>query len=166
MDGYAAYQTATKSGADGPASATLAFCWAHVRRKFFEAKQFAPACEQVLGLIGEVYAIEADLPVEYMLKLWGGLTVFLNNPVVPIDNNHVERQMRDRVMGRKNHLTRPPGAMSRRPPWHEGFMKRQTRPTTCKRASCCGRSPRGAPRASCPARRRRSPGWPSRRMDA
>ncbi|WP_224372293.1 IS66 family transposase [Hyalangium versicolor] len=35
VDGYAAYQTATKSGADGPAAATLAFCWAHVRRKFF-----------------------------------------------------------------------------------------------------------------------------------
>ena len=153
VDGYAAYQTATKSGPDGPAPATLAFCWAHVRRKFFEAKQFAPACEEVLRLIAEVYAIEADLPgwyaltaeerqaalaqrlavrqqrsapvverirqwalaqraapgsafrkaLEYMLKLWDGLTVFLRNPVVPIDNNHVERQMRDMVMGRKNH---------------------------------------------------------------
>ena len=40
--------------------------------------------------------------LEYMLKLWGGLSVFLDNPVVPIDNNHVERQMRDMVMGRKN----------------------------------------------------------------
>ncbi|AKF87009.1 hypothetical protein MFUL124B02_36350 [Myxococcus fulvus 124B02] len=38
-----------------------------------------------------------------MLKLWDGLSVFLCNPVVPIDNNHVERQMRDMVMGRKNH---------------------------------------------------------------
>ena len=153
VDGYAAYQTATKSGADGPAPATLAFCWAHVRRKFFEAQQFAPACEEVLELLGQVYAVEADLPewyalseeerpavlaqrramrqqhsapvverirqwalaqraapgsafrkaLEYMLKLWEGLTVFLDNPVVPIDNNHVERQMRDMVMGRKNH---------------------------------------------------------------
>jgi hypothetical protein len=33
VDGYAAYQTATKSGADGPASCSLVFCWAHVRRK-------------------------------------------------------------------------------------------------------------------------------------
>ncbi|MFB1485492.1 transposase, partial [Corallococcus sp. RDP092CA] len=55
VDGYAAYQTATKSGPDGPSPATLAFCWAHVRRKFFEAKQFAPACEEVLRLIAEVY---------------------------------------------------------------------------------------------------------------
>lgn len=41
--------------------------------------------------------------LEYTLKLWNGLTVFLSNPVVLIDNNHVERQMRDMVMGRKNH---------------------------------------------------------------
>ncbi len=33
-----------------------------MRRKFFEAQQFAPACEEVLKLIGELYAIEADLP--------------------------------------------------------------------------------------------------------
>ncbi|MCY1043201.1 transposase [Corallococcus sp. bb12-1] len=32
--------------ADGPAPATLAFCWAHVRRKFFEAKQFAPLAKR------------------------------------------------------------------------------------------------------------------------
>jgi transposase len=153
VDGYAAYQTATKSGADGPAPATLAFCWAHVRRKFFEARKFSPACEEVLGLIGQLYALEADLPdvhalgdeartaalahrqalrqqqsapvverirqwalaqralpgsafrkaLEYMLGLWSGLTVFLANPVVPLDNNHVERQLRDVVLGRKNH---------------------------------------------------------------
>ncbi|NPC53548.1 IS66 family transposase [Corallococcus sp. AB032C] len=153
VDGYAAYQTATKSGADGPAPATLAFCWAHVRRKFFEAQKVAPACKQVLTLIGELYAIEADLPgwyalggetrqaalahrcavrqqksaplverirqwalaqralpgsafrkaLEYMLGLWSGLTLFLTHPQVPLDNNHVERQLRDMVLGRKNH---------------------------------------------------------------
>jgi hypothetical protein len=67
VDGYAAYQTATKSGMDGPCPATLAFCWAHVRRKFFEARQFAPACEEALRLIGQLYAIEADLPGWYAL---------------------------------------------------------------------------------------------------
>jgi hypothetical protein len=41
--------------------------------------------------------------LEYMLKLWGGLCVFLSTPVVPIDNNHVERQMRAMVLGRKDH---------------------------------------------------------------
>ena len=153
VDGYAAYQTATKAGADGPAPATLAFCWAHVRRKFVEALKFEPACQQVLEFIGQLYAMEEDLPdwhalesqalldalaqrlavrqqqsaplterikewalaqralpdstfrkaLEYMLELWSGLTVFLHNPRVPLDNNHVERQMRDVVLGRKNH---------------------------------------------------------------
>jgi hypothetical protein len=45
-----------------------------------------------------------------MLELWSGLTVFLRNPRVPLDNNHVERQMRDVVLGRKNHY----GSMSQR----------------------------------------------------
>jgi transposase len=153
VDGYASYQTATKSAQEGPAPATLAFCWAHVRRKFVEALRFQPACEQVLELIGQLYAIEEDLPdwhalegqaqqdalahrlvvrqqqsaplveriktwalsqkafpdsafrnaLEYMLELWKGLTVFLHNPRVPLDNNHVERQLRDMVVGRKNH---------------------------------------------------------------
>nr|CAF05658.1 hypothetical protein [Archangium disciforme] len=170
VDGYAAYQTATKSSADGPCPATLAFCWAHVRRKFFEAQQFAPACKEVLDLIGELYAVEADLPgwyalegeerqaalahrlavrqqksaplterirdwahaqralpgsafrkaLEYMLNLWAGLTVFLTQPQVPLDNNHVERQLRDMVIGRKNLKTarlrgEAPGHYLRRP---------------------------------------------------
>jgi transposase len=38
-----------------------------------------------------------------MLNLWSGLTVFLTQPQVPLDNNHVERQLRDMVIGRKNH---------------------------------------------------------------
>ncbi|WNG29251.1 IS66 family transposase [Cystobacter fuscus] len=153
VDGYAAYQTATKSSADGPASCSLVFCWAHVRRKFVEAEKVAPACAQVLSLIGQLYAIEAGLPdphalegelqaaalahrlavrreksaplvasirewalaqralpgsalrkaLEYMLELWSGLTVFLSNAWVPLDNNLVERQLRDMVLGRKNH---------------------------------------------------------------
>ncbi|WAM25152.1 IS66 family transposase [Myxococcus sp. NMCA1] len=110
-------------------------------------------CAEVLSLIGQLYAIEADLPqphvlqgeqqaaalaqrlavrqeksaplvaairewalaqrslpgsalrkaLEYMLELWSGLTVFLSNPWVPLDNNLVERQLRDMVVGRKNH---------------------------------------------------------------
>jgi len=41
--------------------------------------------------------------VNYMLKLWPGLTVFLNDPKVPLDNNHAERALRGVVVGRKNH---------------------------------------------------------------
>ena len=38
------------------------------RRKFFEAQKFAPACKEVLELIGELYALEADLPGWYALE--------------------------------------------------------------------------------------------------
>jgi len=40
--------------------------------------------------------------VTYMLKLWQGLTVFLSDPRIPIDNNHAEREIRDIVVGREN----------------------------------------------------------------
>ena len=38
-----------------------------------------------------------------MLNLWHGLTVFIENPWVVLDNNFVERQIRPLVVGRKNH---------------------------------------------------------------
>jgi len=41
--------------------------------------------------------------VEYMLGLWLGLTRFLDDPRVPLDNNAVERALRGAVIGRKNH---------------------------------------------------------------
>ena len=41
--------------------------------------------------------------VEYMLGLWSGLTRFLDDPRVPLDNNAVQRALRGAVIGRKNH---------------------------------------------------------------
>lgn len=41
--------------------------------------------------------------IAYMLGLWPGLLSFLANPLIPLDNNLVERQMRGPVVGRKNH---------------------------------------------------------------
>ena len=41
--------------------------------------------------------------VEYMGSLWDGLTLFLKEPEVDIDNNAVERALRGVVVGRKNH---------------------------------------------------------------
>ena len=40
--------------------------------------------------------------VRYMLKHWNGLTLFLENPKVPLDNNAAERVLRGPVVGRKN----------------------------------------------------------------
>nr|WP_236673267.1 IS66 family insertion sequence element accessory protein TnpB [Comamonas sp. JC664] len=46
VGGYAAYQTATKSGPDGPAPATLAFCWAHVPPRTRPARRARPRTHQ------------------------------------------------------------------------------------------------------------------------
>lgn len=152
-DGYEPYQTVARAGPGGTAQYTLAFCWAHVRRKFVKAEPFAPECSEVIDLIGKLYDVERDLPnphiltgaeqdaalarilearrersapitaeirawagrqqalpegtfrkaINYMLELWTGLTVFLDNAWVPLDNNLVERQIRPLVVGRKNH---------------------------------------------------------------
>jgi len=48
--------------------------------------------------------------IRYMLKLWPGLIVFLEDSAVPLDNNAMERGLRGVVVGRKNHY----GSRSRR----------------------------------------------------
>lgn len=39
----------------------------------------------------------------YMLRHWDGLTRYLEDSAVPLDNNPAERALRDLVVGRKNH---------------------------------------------------------------
>lgn len=41
--------------------------------------------------------------VAYLQKYWAGLTRFLDNPHIPLDNNLAERELRGIVVGRKNH---------------------------------------------------------------
>jgi len=41
--------------------------------------------------------------IHYMLGMWAGLTRFLDDPQVPLDNNAIERALRGPVVGRKNH---------------------------------------------------------------
>lgn len=48
--------------------------------------------------------------IAYMAGLWAGLTVFVEDPRVPLDNNATERGIRGLVIGRKNHY----GSKSRR----------------------------------------------------
>lgn len=146
-DGYGAYEALSRAGP----SFTLAHCWAHVRRKFIEAEPHFPECEQILALIGKLYAVEQTVPsatdhqggcearalrqrlrherssvllrdiqnwafaqsplpesslgkaVAYMLGLWKGLTLFIDDPRIPLDNNLTERTLRGVVVGRKNH---------------------------------------------------------------
>ena len=61
-DGYAAYRSlADPKRAGGPA--TLAFCWAHVRRQFFDLARSPPApiATEALKRITELYEIEAEI---------------------------------------------------------------------------------------------------------
>ena len=143
-DGYAAYaQYARKVGL------THAQCWAHSRRAFFEARDIEPRrAEHALAMIGELYAIEADIrdrgltgqakrgerqqrarpqveeflawvdeqfesqgflpsspltkALAYVRERREGLQVYLDDPDVPIDTNHLERALRAIPMGRKN----------------------------------------------------------------
>jgi transposase len=41
--------------------------------------------------------------VRYMLERWAGLTLFVSDPRIPLDNNAAERALRGPVVGRKNH---------------------------------------------------------------
>jgi transposase len=41
--------------------------------------------------------------IHYTLSLWDGLTRFLENPIIPLDSNSIEREMRSPVVGRNNH---------------------------------------------------------------
>jgi len=41
--------------------------------------------------------------IRYMRELWPGLTRFVDDPLIPLDNNPVERALRGLVVGRKNH---------------------------------------------------------------
>ncbi len=151
VDGYAAYETIAR----GSPGMVLVHCWAHVRRKYVDIEHFHPQeCKAILGMIRELYAIEAGLPrwpelngteleqvlaarlaarreqsapviarilewaagvrrtresalrkaVEYMARRWKGLTRFLDDARVPLDNNLIERSLRPVAMGRKNHL--------------------------------------------------------------
>jgi transposase len=142
-DGYAAYaRYAEKCGL------THAQCWAHTRRKFFDAQALEPErAALALEMIGALYAVETQIrdgtltgdakrayrtqhaaPMVERFFAWveaqfaeqgwlpsspltvalayarereAGLRVYLADPAVPIDTNHLERALRAIPMGRK-----------------------------------------------------------------
>ncbi|NGM24442.1 transposase, partial [Roseomonas stagni] len=59
--GYAGFKALERSRNDG--SVVLAFCWAHLRRRFFEshAGTASPIAAEALLRIGEIYAIEREI---------------------------------------------------------------------------------------------------------
>jgi transposase len=72
VDGYDGFKRLAGNRAD--ASVTLAFCWAHLRRPFFEfhASTQSPLAARVLAEIARLYTIEADIrgrPAEQRRKV-------------------------------------------------------------------------------------------------
>ncbi len=61
VDGYAGFKRLAVDRAD--ASVTLAFCWAHMRRPFYEfyTSTQSPLAGEVLAQIGKLYAIEKEI---------------------------------------------------------------------------------------------------------
>jgi transposase len=144
-DGYAAYKSVSSSRAGGP---TLAFCWAHVRREFYDLAKgrTAPIATEALRRIAELYAIEAEIrgkppdirrearqarskplvealfawleaqlarlpgsaptaeKIRYALNHREGLERFLDDGMLDMDNNVVERAIRPICLSRKNAL--------------------------------------------------------------
>ena len=145
-DGYGAYPAFVR---DRPRPIKLAGCWAHVRRKFHEARGQSPKPGGwFLGQIQHLYRIEAMLrgqnagpklraavragqsrmvverfhralvrvqtrilpksllgqAIAYALGQWQGLTVYLDDGRVEIDNNLVENAIRPTAIGKKNWL--------------------------------------------------------------
>jgi transposase len=58
VDGYAGYRALAQKN-----SVSLAFCWSHVRRRFYElaAAGPAPIASEALARIGALYAVESDI---------------------------------------------------------------------------------------------------------
>jgi len=72
VDGYAGFKRLAGDRADG--SVQLAFCWAHMRRPFYEffTSTQSPLAAEVLARIRELYVIEAEIrghPSEYRAQV-------------------------------------------------------------------------------------------------
>ena len=142
VDGYGGYAALARRRQQ----ISLAFCWAHVRRKFFELADTSPVATEVLRRIALLYAIEDEVrgepaqqrrsvrdersrvivddlhqylearnrqvsakarlgeAIRYALTRWDGLSRFLNDGRVDLDNNTVERSIRPLALNRKNAL--------------------------------------------------------------
>ena len=59
---------------------------------------------EIYSLINIEYSHPAQTAIMNSMKEhWKGLTLFVNNPEIPMDNNLAERMLRPMVLGRKNY---------------------------------------------------------------
>ena len=67
-DGYSGYNFLDKGDDENVQKIKHAFCWAHVRRKFFEAMAHDKRAENIIDLIDELYEVEHMADEIYHLK--------------------------------------------------------------------------------------------------
>jgi transposase len=100
---YAVERAAPAVGPDAPETARAA---ALARRGQLRREQSVPVVATIRAWAQQQRALpESGLgkALAYMLGLWRGLTRFLEDPRIPLDNNATERGLRGMVVGRKNH---------------------------------------------------------------
>ena len=142
VDGYGGYAALAKRRQQ----IQLTFCWAHVRRKFYELADNSPVATEVLRRIAGLYVIEDEVrgtsaeqrrqvraersrvivddlrhylearshqvsaksklgeAIRYALTRWDGLSRFLDDARIDLDNNTIERSIRPLALNRKDAL--------------------------------------------------------------
>jgi transposase len=74
-------------------------------RRTLRAEKSRPVTERIKEWLLEQRFLPASAfgtAIKYMVGNWHGLTVFLNEPGVPLDNNRTERGYRGPALGRNN----------------------------------------------------------------
>src|SRR5713226_2645237 len=116
VDRYSAYKAMmqVKNG-----TLILVFCWAHVRRDFVRVGKGWPELTswalEWLRRIRDLYRWNRQRLADPALRTparkaltslhehWSGLTHFVDDPRIPMDNNLSERRLRGPALGRKNY---------------------------------------------------------------
>lgn len=143
VDGYGGFREVVRGRNDG--AVALAFCWAHLRRRFHKihAHTASPIAAEALLRIGALYAIEREIrgqpaeqrhaarqersaplvrdlrlwldtqldrvsqgsalaaAIRYGLRHWEGLCRFLDDGILELDSNSLEREIRPICVTRK-----------------------------------------------------------------
>ena len=79
---------------------------AHTLRQHLRTERSQPVLDRIWRWATEQVGLprsDFGKAVRYMLERWTGLTRFIENPRIPLDNNAAERALRGPVVGRKNH---------------------------------------------------------------
>src|SRR5712692_4606960 len=101
VDRYSGYKAMAQVKAG---TLLLAFCWAHVRRDFVRVGKGWPELKAwALELADPALREPCGKVLTSLQEHWSGLTLFVDDPRIPMDNNISERRLRGPALGRKNY---------------------------------------------------------------